>query len=204
MRRPRTCRRRRWRATRGQEVELRPGPRLPVPVLVLHHHQRAGPQEPLPHRRRPRSDRARELQAGHHVVLHHRRQHGPQQALGGLLRPADRAQGERGHLGLADHPGRHPVHHRIPNFIHKARWAGVYPRVHRAGERQPGQPAGRQEAPEQDHRIPQDAAGAGTPAAPQPGRATSWASPATRANRSCATWRSSRRSCRSTSSSSSC
>ena len=102
------CRRRRWRATRAQ-VELRPWPRLPVPVLVLHHHQRAGPQEPLPHRRRSRSDRARELQAGHHVVLHHRRQHGPQQALGGLLRPADRAQGERGHRSVPDHPGRHAV-----------------------------------------------------------------------------------------------
>ena len=37
--------------------------------------------------------------AGHHVVLHHRRQHRPQQTLGGLLRPADRAQGERGHRG---------------------------------------------------------------------------------------------------------
>ena len=94
---------------RRPQVELRSRPRLPVPVLVLHHHQRAGPQEPLPQRRRPRGDRPRELQAGHHVVLHHRRQHGPQQALGGLLRPADRAQGERGHRGLPDHPGRHPV-----------------------------------------------------------------------------------------------
>ena len=35
-------------AQRGPQVELRPRPRLPVPVLVLHHHQRAGPQEPLP------------------------------------------------------------------------------------------------------------------------------------------------------------
>ena len=39
--------------------------------------------------------------AGHHHVLHHRRQHGPQQALGGVLRPADRAQGERGHRIVA-------------------------------------------------------------------------------------------------------
>ena len=91
--------------------------------------------------------------------------------------------------------------HRIPNFIDKARWAGVYRVLHRAGEHQPRQPAGRQEAPEQDHRIPQDAAGLAHQPAPRPGRATSSASRATRANRSCATWRSSRRSCRSTSSS---
>ena len=41
----------------GKQVELRPRPRLPVPVLVLHHHQRAGTQEPLPQSRRSRSDR---------------------------------------------------------------------------------------------------------------------------------------------------
>ena len=106
----------------GTQVELRSRPRLPVPVLVLHHHQRAGPQEPLPQRRRPRGDHPRELQAGHHVVLHHRRQHGPQQALGRVLRPADRAQGERGHRGLPDHPGRHPV----PSHpaLHRTRRAG--------------------------------------------------------------------------------
>ena len=32
-------------------VEHRSRPRLPLSMLVLHHHQRAGPQEPLPHRR---------------------------------------------------------------------------------------------------------------------------------------------------------
>ena len=189
-------------AQRRPQLELRSRPRLPVPVLVLHHHQRAGPQEPLPHRRRPRGDRARERQAGHHVVLHHRRQHGPQQALGGLLRPADRAQGERGHRGLPDHPGRHPVPSH-PELHPQGALGRRLPRLHRAGERQSRQPAGRQEAPEQDHRIPQDAAGLAHqrgldlgglhPGIPRP----------TRANRSCATWRSSRRSCRSTSSSSS-
>ena len=188
---------------RRPQVELRSRPRLPVPVLVLHHHQRAGPQEPLPQRRRPRGDRPRELQAGHHVVLHHRRQHGPQQALGRLLRPADRAQGERRHRGLPDHPGRHPVPSH-PELHPQGALGRRLPRVHRARERQPRQPAGRQEAPEQDHRIPQDAAGLAHQRAPRPGRATSWVSPATRASRSCATWRSSRRSCRSTSSSCSC
>ena len=38
------------RAGGGQICELRCRPRLPVPVLVLHHHQRAGPQVALPHR----------------------------------------------------------------------------------------------------------------------------------------------------------
>ena len=37
--------------------------------------------------------------------------------------------------------------------------AGVQARLHRAREHQSGQPDGRQEAAEQDHRIPQDAAG---------------------------------------------
>ena len=145
-------------AQRGPQVELRSRPRLPVPVLVLHHHQRAGPQEPLPQRRRSRGDRPRELQAGHHVVLHHRRQHGPQQALGGLLRPADRAQGERGHRGVPDHPGRHPVPSH-PELHPQGALGRRLSRLHRARERQSRQPAGRQEAPEQDHRIPQDAAG---------------------------------------------
>jgi hypothetical protein len=37
------------------------GPRLPVPVLVLHHHQRAGPQVALPLSRLGRADPPREL-----------------------------------------------------------------------------------------------------------------------------------------------
>ena len=36
------------RRTSGIAVERRSRPRLPLPVLVLHHHQRAGPQEPVP------------------------------------------------------------------------------------------------------------------------------------------------------------
>ena len=35
-------------------------------MLVLHHHQRAGPQVALPHAGRRRGDRARQRQAGHH------------------------------------------------------------------------------------------------------------------------------------------
>ena len=49
--------------------------------------------------------------------------------------------------------------HRLPNFIEKCARAGVK-RVFIGLENiNPGQSAGRQEAAEQDHRIPQDAAG---------------------------------------------
>ena len=48
--------------------------------------------------------------------------------------------------------------HKIPNFIEKATAAGVLPHLHRAREHQPRQPDRRQEAPEQDHRLPRDAA----------------------------------------------
>ena len=75
----------------GLAVEHRSRPRLPLPVLVLHHHQRAGPQEPVPHARRSREDRARELRAGHQAVLHHRRQFRPQPRLGAAVRPHDPA-----------------------------------------------------------------------------------------------------------------
>ena len=46
--------------TYGTYRQLRSRPRLPVPVLVLHHHQRAGPRQPLPLGRRSREDRARQ------------------------------------------------------------------------------------------------------------------------------------------------
>ena len=49
--------------------------------------------------------------------------------------------------------------HKIPNFVEKSRARGRHAGVHRARERQPGQPDRRQEAAEQDHRISQDAAG---------------------------------------------
>ena len=78
----------------GQLHELRRRARLPVPVQLLHHHQRAGPQVALPHRRRCRGDRARQCQAGHHQLLRHRRQFRPQQELGADPRPADRSARE--------------------------------------------------------------------------------------------------------------
>ncbi len=86
----------------------RPRPRLSLSVLVLHHHQRAGPQEPLPYARRPGTDHSREQGAGHRSVLHHRRQFRPQQRLGDPARPGDQAPG-RGHPLRLHHPGRHAL-----------------------------------------------------------------------------------------------
>ena len=62
--------------------QLRCRPRLSVPVQLLHHHQRAGPQVALPHARRRRGHRARQCRAGHHPLLRHRRQFRAQQATG--------------------------------------------------------------------------------------------------------------------------
>ena len=45
----------------------------PVPVLVLHHHQRAGPQVALSHCGRHRSARARQPRQRRPLLLHHRR-----------------------------------------------------------------------------------------------------------------------------------
>ena len=49
--------RERVKRTGGGDHELRRRPRLPVPVLVLHHHQRAGAQVAAAHARRHRADR---------------------------------------------------------------------------------------------------------------------------------------------------
>ena len=48
--------------------------------------------------------------------------------------------------------------HKIPNFIEKATESRGAARLHRPRKHQPGQPGRCQEAPEQDHRIPRDAA----------------------------------------------
>ena len=49
--------------------------------------------------------------------------------------------------------------HQHPELHREGRAGRRASRLHRAGEHQPGQPAGGQEAAEQDHRVPQDAAG---------------------------------------------
>ena len=145
-------------AHRRQRDELRRRPRLPLPMLVLHHHQRAGTQIALPHPRQRRAHPAHELGAGRQPLLHHRRQFCPQQGLGSDLRPHHQAA-RRGRHGRPLHdPGRHalPPHPELHREIAPRR---RHPRVHRAGEHQPGQSDRRQEAAEQDHRVPQDAAG---------------------------------------------
>ena len=144
-------------AHRRHQYQLRRRPRLPVPVLVLHHHQRAGPQVALSLARRHREDRARELGAGHLPLLHHRRQFCPQQGVGSDLRPARQAARGRQDSARPDDPGRHDVP-QDPELHREGEARRRDARVHRARERQPGQSGRRQEEAEQDHRIPQDAA----------------------------------------------
>ncbi len=79
----RCCRRAGSSAPAARPDQLRRRPRLPVPVLVLHHHQRPGAQVALSLRRRCRADRPRATWPGRLPVLHHRRQFRPQQGLGG-------------------------------------------------------------------------------------------------------------------------
>ena len=64
----------RIKRTAGKHDQLRCRPRLPIPVLVLHHHQCAGAEIAAPLGRRHRADRAAQSGAGHQPLLHHRRQ----------------------------------------------------------------------------------------------------------------------------------
>ena len=59
--------------TSGSLSSIDLGTRLPVSVLVLHHHQRAGAQEPHPLGRRSGTHRAGELRGRDQALLHHRR-----------------------------------------------------------------------------------------------------------------------------------
>ena len=190
--------RRPHRTHRRPAVQLRRGARLPVPVFVLHHHQRAGTQVTLPLGGRCRGDRSPQPGAGRQPFLHHRRQSRAQQELGADLRPADRAARKRGHAtSRLRHSGRHALP-QIPRFIEKAARAGRAPRLHRAGEHQPGKFARGEEEAEPHRRIPQHAARLEERSAASPMPAISWASRTTRPKRSCATSRSSSANCRST------
>ena len=140
-----------------QSVELRCGTRLSVPVLVLHHHQCAGTQVALPLARRRGADPAPELGAGRRPVLHHRRQFRPQQGLGSDLRPDHRAARARQDGRPLHDPGGHALP-QDPELHHQGEARGRDPHLHRAREHQSGEPARGEEAAEQDHRIPQDAA----------------------------------------------
>ena len=141
-----------------QRHDLRRRPRLPVPVLVLHHHQRAGPQVAPPQPRRRRAHPAQELRARHRPLFHHRRQFRPQQGLGADLRPHHRAARAARHGRALPDPGRHAVP-QDSEFRRQGQARRRHPHLHRAGEHQSRQSARRQEAAEQDHRIPQHAAG---------------------------------------------
>ena len=55
------------------------------------------------------------------------------------------------------HPGRHAVP-QDPEFRREGEARRRHPHLHRAGEHQPRQPAGGEEAAEQDHRVPHHAA----------------------------------------------
>ncbi len=102
---PRAC----GDAGRRPLFELRCRPRLPVPVQLLHHHQRAGAQIALPHAGRRRGDRARQRGAGRHALLRHRRQFRAQPQLGADPRPPDRAARDGQVQDPAPAPGRHAV-----------------------------------------------------------------------------------------------
>ena len=145
-------------ARRRQLYELRCRARLSVPVLVLHHHQRAGPQVALSHAGRRRGDRPRQRQAGHHQLLRHRRQLRPQQELGADPRPADRAARE----GRLQDPPAAAGRHAVPphSGLHREGGArGLQRGVHRAREHQSGVARRHQEAAEQDLGISRDAPG---------------------------------------------
>ena len=65
---------------------------------------------------------------------------------------------QRRHPARPDDPGRHAVP-QDPEFHREGEARRRHAGLHRPGEHQSGQSRGGEEAPEQDHRIPQDAAG---------------------------------------------
>ena len=135
--------------------QLRCRARLPVPVLILHHHQRAGPQVALSLRRRHREDRALEHRAGHFALLRHRRQFRAQPQLGTDFRSAHSiARGRPANQAVP--AGRHALSSH--SELHREGGARrLYLGVHRAREHQPRIPDGREEAPEQDLGVSRDA-----------------------------------------------
>ena len=139
--------------------ELRRRARLPVPVLVLHHHQRAGPQiaPPLARRRRA-ADPAQHYAEGINRFFitddNFARNKDWEPIFDRLIELRERDKHRR--------PPHHPGRHAVPQDAELHREGSArrrHARVHRAREHQSRQPARRQEAAEQDHRIPQDAAG---------------------------------------------
>ena len=150
--------------TVGGTDQFRRRPRLSLPVLVLHHHQRARPEIAPPLAGRHRKDRAGELRARAALLLHHRRQFRPQQGLGADPRPAHlSARNRKVQTGL-HHPGRHALS-QAAEFHRQMRARRREAGLHRPGKYQSGQSGRRQEAAKQDHRIPHDAARVESPRA---------------------------------------
>ena len=142
----------------GLAVEHRSRPRLSVPVLVLHHHQRAGPQEPLPLARRSRDRSSARTTRRASSASSSPTTISPATSDWETLfdRLIELRDGECPKIGFTIQVDT--LCHKIPNFIEKAAQAGVR-RVFIGLENiNPGQSDRRQEAPEQDHRIPPDAA----------------------------------------------
>jgi hypothetical protein len=121
------------RRVSGQLSNLDLGRGCPLPVFVLHDHQRTGPQEPVSLARRSRASDSGKLPARQPAVLHYRRQFRAQSPLGTALRPHDPIAGRRRLEDPLHNSGGHirftiqvdTLCHRIPNFIEKAAQAGV-------------------------------------------------------------------------------
>ena len=170
------------RRTSGSLLEHRSRPRLPLSVLVLHHHQRAGAQEPLPHRPTTsksifRENYAQGIKRFFITDDNFARNRNWEALFDRIIKlREERRDGPRLH-----HPGRHAVP-QDPELHREGGARRRAARVHRARKHQPRQSDRRQEAPEQDHRIPRDAAEMARRTAPSPMPATSSASPATPRN----------------------
>ena len=143
--------------TAGGTTSFDAGRGLPVPVFLLHHHQCAGPEVAPALAGRCRADRQGELCARPARLLHHRRQFRAQQGLGADPRSAHPASPGREVQHQLHHPGRYALP-QAAAFHREMRPRRRQARVHRAGEHQPRQSARREEAAEQDYRIPRDAA----------------------------------------------
>ena len=143
--------------TGGKMTSFRRRPRLPVPVLLLHDHQRAGPQVALSLAGGRRAHRARQPRPGHHALLHHGRQPRPQQELGADVRPAHRHARGRGPALQHGGAGRHPVPPH-PGLHRKGGARRRHPRLPRPRKHQPRFTAGCEEEAEPHLRIPDHAA----------------------------------------------
>ena len=154
----RFCRRTRWCAPPAASPASMPGAAVPTSARSAPSSTCRGRKS----RRRSPDDVEKIVRAnlaqGVAQLLHHRRQFRAQQGLGGDPRPADPAARSGEDADRHHHPGRHAVP-QAPELHRERRRRRGQARLHRAGEHQSGEPDGRQEAAEQDHRIPQDAAG---------------------------------------------